>query len=444
MLRLLVVILGLSTACAREPMPVPSRPSVVLVSLDTVRADHLSAYGYARETSPFLEDLGRRCVVFDRAIAQSASTVPSHRAMMASRYAWHVRPEDPYLAERLAAEGYATAAFTGSGGVSAELGFSRGFASWFEATHHQRTFDEVLPRIERWLATRDRSVPTFLFVHSYDPHHPYDPPEPYASMFFPEYQGPVTGPGTHQLLSKLARVPPNHDYRGYIPLTAADREKIVALYDGQLRYVDDRLRDLFALLERDGLLRESIVFVTSDHGEEFWEHGGVLHSHTVHQELLHVPFVACAPREMAWRPRRERQIVRHVDLVPTVLDFVRTANTAVPMGVQGVSLRPVLERGEKLGLPGVAELNWFKTIQDERWKLMVDQRDRRLLLYDLERDPLEQEDLFPREPHLALGLYRRLAAELGQGMNETVSALNEAEVDSLRLREQLRALGYIQ
>lgn len=435
----LAVLVLVGGACRRD-LSSPAA-SIVLISLDTVRADHLSLYGFPRTTTPYLSELSERCVTFERAIAQSGSTFPSHRSILTSRYSWHVGESDVRLAEALQAAGYATAGFTGGGNVAAELGFSRGFDSWSEAKSGHRTLDAVLPALRQWLAARVRERPSFVFLHTYDPHHPYDPPAPYDSLFMPEYSGSITGPATGELLAKAARVPPFADFTGEVPLSAADRSKIVALYDGQLRYVDDRLREVFTLLKDSGLLDRSVVVLTSDHGEEFWEHGGVLHSHTIHQELIHVPMLICLPQDRLGGTRVS-QVVRQIDIGPTVMDLVGVDR---PNSFSGHSLRGFLEgREAALDLPGIAELNWFKAIVRPPWKLIVDQKQKRLQLFDIEQDPFEQKDLFDGRADVAVRLYRELAKELGAGMNEQVGALPDGGALDAELRAQLKALGYLQ
>lgn len=316
-------------------------PNVLLLVLDTVRALSLSAYGYARPTSPVLARLAARGVRFDRAVATSPWTLPSHATLFTGRYphelsaGWSVPLDDrfPTLAERLTSLGYVTAGFAANlHYCSYEFGVSRGFGyyrdydvsvaeMWRSSSLSLavglwlvqrfggynapgRLFaDRMNERVVAWLdndRVRDRARPFFAFVNYYDAHGPYAPPAPFDTMF-------------------SGKEPPTRD-SGSRDFTAAEVTGLVDAYDGSIAYLDRQLGELFAALERRGLLENTVVIVTSDHGEEFNEHGQMNHGNTIYFPSLHVPFIVAGaglPQGVA-----VTQPVTLRDVPATVLELV--------------------------------------------------------------------------------------------------------------------------
>lgn len=325
-------------------------PNVLLLVLDTVRAFSLSAYGYERATSPVLAQLAARGVRFDRAVATAPWTLPSHASLFTGRYphemsaGWSV-PLDgtfPTLAERLTSLGYVTAGFAANlHYCSYEFGVDRGFG-------YYRDYDVSVPEMWRsnslsvalglWLVqrfggynapgrlwadrmnerflgwldderVRDRARPFFAFVNYYDAHGPYAPPAPFDTMF-------------------SGKEPPTRD-SGSRDFTASEVAGLVDAYDGSIAYLDRQLGELFAALERRGLLENTLIIVTSDHGEEFNEHGQMNHGNTVYFPSLHVPLIVAG----AGIPRGVivAQPVTLRDVPATVLELVGApAKAALP------------------------------------------------------------------------------------------------------------------
>ena len=298
--------------------PVPAQ-GVILISLDTLRADHLGLYGYERPTSPFLDELAERGVVFDQAYAQFPSTLTSHMSMLTGLYpaehgvyppAGTLAPEIPTVAELLQAQGIRTAGHTEGGYVRGNFGFRRGFDE-FDARDraHDDSTERTFRRGKRFLRSLAPEEPYFLFLHTYAVHAPYEPPEPYRSQFWPGE------PPDDAFLP----VPAN--------LVAADRdgtpqsEEAVAyyraLYDAEIRHLDDVLRDFFEELAELGLDQRTTVIITSDHGEEFRDHGRFNHDQ-LYTEVIRVPFLVVGP---GVEPRRSSRVVELVDVAPTVLEL---------------------------------------------------------------------------------------------------------------------------
>jgi len=413
----IAVAVGLALACAAPTPPW----NLLLVSLDTLRADGLGAWGDPGGTSPHLDRLARQGTTFRSCIAQAASTLPSHRSLFRSRPASLADADAPMLAEVLRAAGWKTVAFTGGGNVAAELGFGRGFDLYEE----DRTgLAWAVPRFAEWLAAGKRE-PFFAFLHTYDVHVPYDPPPPWDALYFPEYAGPVRGADTREICRRIRGLegePPS--------LSVDDRRRIRALYAAGVRYADSRIGELLRRLEEAGVAERTLVVVVSDHGEEFWDHGTVLHSHTVFQELVHVPLIA---RGEGPGGTLVAETVRNLDVAPTVLDALYVA---APDTFRGESLRPRLRGDPGRDLPAVSEMGRHKSILDFPWKLVVAGAGDRAL-YDLRVDPGETRNVAAGHPEV-VGEYRKWLAGLGAVVSELAD-----EAPSPELAERLRALGYI-
>jgi arylsulfatase A-like enzyme len=434
-----------------RPREQATRPSIVLLVVDTLRADHLGAYGYARPTSPRIDALAARGAVFERALAPSSWTVPSVASLLTgeipSRHGAgakrsggdFVRHEgrkvfqvpDPglsLLAEELRGAGYATAAVVANPFLSPALELDRGFDHYVYLGDAPRA-PAVLEEGLRWLdATETR--PVFLYLHFFDPHMPYEAG--------PELAGRFTGPLDTPFALPVERVRDLRSRAG--SMSEAERAFVVAAYDEEIAFVDREIGRLLDALDERGLLAGSLVVVTSDHGEELFDHGGFEHGHTLYQELLHVPLVLAGP---SIAPQRLEQPVSLVDLAPTLRE--RAGLAAGPPG-PGVSLWPLL-RGEESLAPRdlVAEGVLYGPPQQAlvRWprKLILD-AGRESRLYDLERDPAEERPLDGASAAQARALEEALRARLDAAAGAYQPA-PEAVLSPLT-RSRLRALGYVE
>ncbi len=347
---LLVLTLLASSGCTETP--VRSR-GVILISVDTLRADHLGCYGYSRDTSPFIDSLASRGVLFENAYVQLPGTLPSHMSIFTGLHpAEHnVYPPDGVLSDRIKtlpevflANGFRTAGHTEGGYVNGDFGFARGFNEFndqalFIETDLERTFARGLEFLQRQ-AKEDRF---FLFLHTYSVHDPYADlrmelahfPPAYGSLYWqgepPEGAVEPTGP----LLTKLneSSTPPSAEVTEYYR----------AAYDAQIRYLDDVLSGFVAALEGMGLMDEVTIVLTSDHGEELGEHGKFLHSQ-IYRETLHVPLIVLHPGLEGGR--RIRELVQSIDLAPTLYQLAGIES--IPR-MSGASLVPLLTHGENPG-----------------------------------------------------------------------------------------------
>jgi arylsulfatase A-like enzyme len=291
---------------------------IVLISIDTLRADHLGAYGYPLDTSPFFDELSARGTLFEHAIVQLPGTLPSHMTMFTGLYpAQHgVYPPDsvlsseiPTLPELFHAAGFRTAGFTEGGYTAGHFGFSRGFDVFGDQTPSKPGGAEyTFNKAREWVDTLQPGDRFFLFVHTYEVHDPYMPPESYRANAWKGQEPDTWEPNGVNLTAAS---------RGRLPVTREAIEYYAALYDACIREVDDVLRGFLEHLWKIRLSRDTTVVITSDHGEEFFEHGSFVHRQ-VYDETLHVPLLF---RRLGQRHgARVPDLVETVDLAPTLLE----------------------------------------------------------------------------------------------------------------------------
>jgi len=468
----------LAVGCAREP----AAPSFLVVSVDTLRADHLGAYGYARSTSPRIDRFAAEAVRYANAYAPAPWTLPSHVALLTGRHPLDVGIRDlrsaipdgvATLAERLRGAGYATAAFVDSrprGFVGAERGFARGFDAFVhEPTRSQGGFrDDMAATVDAalaWLDAREAARPFFVFLHTKSVHAkrvqrwsldpsalaetdaPYEKPEPWRGRFLAEGRTHFTWHDPAEPEVTGARYLDRLNQRlaaGTLEpgaLEPARIEELVALYDGGIAYVDEHFGRLLDALAARGLDGQTLVVLTSDHGESFLEHHLFLHLE-LRPETLRVPLLVRDPSHPGGGVVHAEAAL--VDVAPTLLS---RAGLAVPADLAG---RPLPREDAAAPRPG-ALLAYYQLADDAvyegfawregPWKLLL-HRFRgepalRADLYDLRTDPHERSPVTD-DPERLHALRARLEAEL--------AARGEAPARSIELgaetREELRALGY--
>lgn len=367
----LLLLTALAIGCEERPRPSTSRPTrgYLLISLDTVGAVHLGCYGAERDTTPFLDSLAARGVLFENAFVQYPSTLVSHLSMFTGLYpkehgvyppAKVLSPRVPMLPELFQRAGFRTGGHTEGGFVAAHYGFDRGFDEFDDSViEHDTDIEKTFRRGLDFLASLGDDEPFFLFLHTYSAHDPYEPPEEYRRLFAAGFE-----PAFDSSKENIARV-----NGGFLSLDDETREAFHALYDGGLRYVDDVLADLFSELDRMGVLDETTVVITSDHGEEFFEHGRLGHSQ-VYPETLRVPLIVLAPGLEGGR--RVTEIVESIDIAPTLFEL---AGIEPPARLSGTSLTPLLA-GETADADPSA---YAEVAEEPRQRTLVARRDGRLL-----------------------------------------------------------------
>jgi arylsulfatase A-like enzyme len=472
--------------CSVESGPTPPR-HVVLISLDTFRTDHLGCYGNRKVTTPRIDAFAGDSALFRSATSAASTTLSSHTSMMTGLYprrhgvvrnGFMVNPENVMLAEALSEEGFHCAAFLGSFALDRLFDFNQGFAhfdSEFDieiapgaADQNQRraesVTDAVLDHLDELGDEADR---LFLFVHYFDAHSPYDPPEPFGTPYIRE--GGLTTSDhydisrqvvAHQM--RLIKKPRNPYSLGLTPQLVhgvtgeklPGDEDLAALYAGEVSYLDHHLGRLLDGLEERGVLKDSLVVLTGDHGETFWEHGDFWHhGASVYETNVHVPLLVRMPDGCGLEIEDP---VSTVDVYPTVLDLI---GVSLPEGVDGISLAPALEGGSlperatfseatqplAVEKDGLVWANQFKSksVRRGKWKYIDTPYLQTGELFDLEVDPGERINLI-RQPTPAsreqLPALRRLLVDWMKEPTPRASHYNSAQVDEVNKR--LTELGY--
>jgi arylsulfatase A-like enzyme len=438
--------------------------NVLLVVLDTTRARDLGCYGGPRGLTPRLDQLAAEGMRFAEASAHAPWTLPSTASLLTSQLPevhgaggsldlsglaagrqptvdFHALPGSAQtLAETLQGAGWSTAAVVNVDFLDAPFGLSQGVedldASWSESNVEVRDAAGTTAAALAWLDARPKGAPFFLLAHYFDPHAVYAPPPRYRR----EFAGPLDRDsagfvfGTREQMLLLRA--------GELELPAGLLERAKGLYDAELAFLDAELGRLFDGLEARGLDGETLVVVTADHGEEFGEHGGFEHGHTLYQELLHVPLLMRLPGLIPAGEVLEGR-VGLIDVAPTICDL---AGVAVPETFSGRSLRGVLAGEAAAAAPILAHGNFWgpalTSWSSGRWKLVLtpDGEGQRAQLYDLETDPSELHDLAAAEPARVAELRAELTLALKGGASRepgTAVELSPAE------RKRLEALGYL-
>jgi len=443
------VTLGRPAIAARERRashPVPTRSRNVLVYLvDTVRADKLRPWRpTTRVATPGLDAWARTAVLVERGQSQENWTKPSVATLLSGLLPWHhgataeeaVLPGSVrMLSEHLRDRGFHTGAFIANGFCSDRFGFQQGWSTWRnyirEGRRTQASF--VAADVLEWLDARPQDRPFFLYVHTIDPHVPYIPPDDVLARYDPDpYDGPVDFRRDRETLEKIKS--------GRLRIGERDRRRLEALYDGEITYHDVHFASIVEGLERRGIADDTVVVFTSDHGEEFFDHGSVGHGHSVWQELLHVPLLVRVPGLVDAPPVREP--VGLVDVMPTVLEAL---GVEPPQGIDGRSFLPLL-RGETETAPRVVVsgfMNGWRTAVAGKYKI-VQRTDAQVSLYDLDADPGETHDLAP-ESRVAVRYLRGLLGLALAGQLGAAGAVHRGEraVIDAETEAQLRALGYV-
>jgi arylsulfatase A-like enzyme len=454
--------------------------NVLLVSIDTLRADRLSAYGWRRPTSPRVDRLAAEGVLFENAFSHSPKTAESHMSLMTGLYPevhrvqnfakdqTALHPDIPPLASILHAAGYRTEAYTGGGNVTGALGFDRGFDFYGEFNVYDRegaAFERAGKAIDA-LGARDVSddAPFFLFAHTYKVHDPYAPPRSYLAGFAdPDYSGPI--PSTHEELAEAhaAGKNPNELYWKQVDVQNPDHvQRLQDLYDGEIRYTDDRLRALLGRLDHWGFDRNTLVVLLSDHGEEFMEHGFVRHER-LYDEVLHVPLILRFPAADETAPeggRRIQEVVRLIDVSPSILAYLGIRQ---PLHLQGRSFLPLIEGRDEP--PRFVWSHWYQAdhatlrigpwkfyrryafaglFEVGRWKFFYERRLHEEL-YDIGADPGELRNLADEQEEIREAM-KDLLIELEGASGELRGSVKgdgpTIELDP-RTRRELEALGYL-
>lgn len=459
------------------------RPDIILIVMDTVRADHLSVYGYERETTPFLNKFVENATLFKKSKSSGAMTLTTHASMFTGMYARshgaHVTSDEPggkplagkfnTMAEILAEDGYNTAGVVSNHGyLSSEFNMDQGFRyydircpmmpvgetnkiffresirdalkifipriSWEKINRSAETINQVAYNLLGQLKNDDN--PFFLFINYMDAHEPYIPPAPFDTLF----EGKMKNFSTSKfaaLKSQVMSLVRN--------MTEKEKRHLLSQYDGGIAYIDSRLEKLIGRLKGDGLYENSLIIITSDHGEAFGEKNMVTHGLAVYEDVTSVPLIIKYPNQN--RGRIVDEIVSSVDYLPTVLDII---GKEVPEYIQGTSLLKIGNGIKRNVISESYTMGYWKFLHPRFDRIQralyswpykfISSTDGELEFYDLSKDPDEENNLYDGDSAVA----KQMSSKLTQWL-DTV-ALEKSEPASLDREtiENLKALGYIQ
>lgn len=443
----------------------PRPENVIMIVVDALRHDGLSCFGNARKTSPNIDSLARKGIIFENAVSASGSTPGAMGAIMASRYPLFVsdifnedqteiidcgytrfRSEQdkpgcypdgmPTLASILKEYGYETAGFSSNPFLTRELNFARGFDSyeefpgeenWKPYPNAETVTTSVIDRFSRM-----RRSKFFMYIHYMDVHHPYSSLHPFGETFGQDF---IKGKSDGEIDSEWFHS------KDPVYLRKISRHAR-AMYDSQIRFLDFQLGRLFKTLRRKGILKRSLVLILSDHGDEFLEHGGTVHYPKLYEELVRIPLIMYCPQIA--KAEGVSRLVRSVDVLPTVLDAL-----GIETGHEfdGSSLIPVI-RGDDAVFPDYAYMDAppFRAVRTEKWKLIRNERTSRIELYDLADDPFERNDVADSNPSVTSDLLDRLdavVARLGSASRIDPFSAGEGSEMSEEITKKLKGLGYL-
>jgi len=393
-------------------------PNVVLVSIDTLRADHVSCYGYDRDTTPNIDALAADSVLFEHAITPAPWTLPAHASLFTGLLPFQHGVQNFYqklsaealtLAEELRARSFLTLGVASFEYLFPDYGLVQGFDEYF--FRYPLRAEKIVERALDML-DRHRGKRFFMFLHFFDPHDPYNPPAPYNTMFCPF--------GEKGCLKKEHKSPIKAFLSGRRRPKESDMEAAIALYDGEIRFVDEQLSFLFERLKELDLWDNTMIVITSDHGEEFWDHGSLSHGFRLYEEQVRVPLVVKLPYIRNAGAKVERQ-VGLIDVAPTILAELGIEAEICGPG-ESLFSRPNLELAQEryyvseTVAHGVKRLclrtNILKYITPNCYNYKGLSFRSAELLYDLRDDPHETENLIAPEAELVALLkteaYRRL------------------------------------
>lgn len=462
--RFLALAFAALTACGAHNEQ--ARPDVILVVIDTLRADALSCYGNPRKTTPNLDKLAEEGLLFEEVYSHAPNTGPAHASLFTGFHPWAhavanidhpqrgpAQLDDDFvtLAERFSAAGYQTAAFTDGAILGEDWNLLQGFE------HVQADPAGVAVKVDQALALlaneRD-DRPLFLLLHTYQVHMPYTAPAPFGRLYDPDYEGVLleTDLQIRQTWEERGHLPPFKLLKDEAQFTARDYQHLVALYHGELAYTDRELGRLWAGLKQSGTFAKSLIAVTADHGEEFGEHGQIGHRQ-LHKETLHVPLIVRLPEQSAGVALGSRIQGRFgsIDLHDLLLNvsgvWPDPGRNHLMHAAGGAPLQPRphhAERTDRLHLGPDAPLDRSIRLGDRVLLERFENGHVTRRTFELKSDPTESKplDLVYEDLEEKLDAHfadqEKLRTELiGESWNQAASPTDAAT------RRQLRALGYV-
>ena len=418
----------------------PRKPNVLLMAIDSIRADHMSCYGYDRLTTPYMDRFAQGGALFENTFSAHIPTTPAYASMLtgkdcfgtqvvALRHKGPLREDIASAAQIFRNYGYNTTSVGFSGNPSSR-GFDNyiNYASWGSwargrSTKAQNLNEVAIPELER-LCGEDK--PWFVMLRHMDPHAPYLPPAPYERMF---YHGDECDPDNRSMDPVLAFKPFATFFKSWFPPGITDKDYVIAQYDGAIAYMDAAIQSIFTALESLGVLDDTVVAINGDHGETLYDHECWFDHHGIYENVLHVPLMIRFPDAIPAGLRLDG-FNQHKDLLPTLLDLAGLADDADKDGYEfdGRSLMSLV-RGEEASFESefyISECTWMRKHgwRTPGWKLMIALEPDfhfkpEVELYNLAEDPDENNNLAEERPDVVADLRARMEAFIAKREAET-------------------------
>jgi arylsulfatase A-like enzyme len=413
-----------------------SKPNIVLFGIDSLRADHMSCYGYPRLTTPYIDRFAQGGTLYESTFSAHIPTTSAYSSMLtgrdvfgtqvvALRHRGPLRPEVKTLPEMLREAGYTTTC-VGFSGNPGSRGFDRyldyaGWGSWNEgrSPKAQNLNDVALPELDRLVK---QEAPFFLFLRHMDPHAPYLPPSPYERMF---YHGNESDPANRSMDPVMSFKPFRDFFASWMPPGISDKDYVIAQYDGAVAYMDACIQAIFTALETHGILDETIIVINGDHGETLYDHECWFDHHGLYEPTLHVPLIIRYPGVVP-AGKRVTGYNQHKDLTPTLIELAGITPEGVTF--DGKSLLP-MARGEVASHESefyITECTWMRKHgwRTPQWKLIralePDFHFKPAVeLYNLVEDPEENTNLAATQPDVVALLTERMITYIARREQET-------------------------
>ena len=446
----ILCIFLLSLLCLSPCSAPPGKTNIILITVDTLRQDHLGCYGYQRDTTPVIDKFANEAVVFTQAISQSSLTLPSLASLITSTYpakngittqdVYFTKLDYPTIIDILKGKGYMTAAF---------LPYGRVVGHWLKkATDYFFLYPYSKENVEAfsnapfltsqaitWIR-QNSSLPFFAWIHYDETHAPYAPPFPHNTLYIGD-----------RMYNRNRKVPLGKDNTGLggVPLKSNlnnndNLDYYIAEYDGEIRYVDGWIGRFLDELKALRLYDEALIIISADHGEGFGEHNlYCMHGVFLYDELIRVPLIMKFPKRSPYTHAAVKKQVRLVDVMPTILGYLRCR---APKHIDGTSLLPLIghAHGVKNTPLAFSKVDSVNAIRSEAWKLIYNESTHRYELYDLKDDPGEQRDVYYDEQEISSYLRNKL----NNILDASPSPDKKSEIKDNDTKNFLKSLGYLE
>lgn len=488
------------------------RLNIILIIMDAVRADHLSCYGYHRKTSPNIDKLAKRGVLFENAFSAAEWSPPSHASIFTGKYpSYHktqgkdvfLHTENTTIAEILGSNGYQTFGVTSNMLLSPTSGFSKGFQNYLVLDAPYRSFKSIkqspkdfirtliygvdrytyrnIEIIKRFISKHGKKRPFFLFSNLLNCHAPYDPPRPFKKQFCSSLKEPtlyimewfsnkMLGHTGEKIcdgsldIRKLNLIATEYGQYSFmakeLQVSQEEWEVVKSWYDGEISYLDHRIGDLISFLDDQGTFDKTFLIITSDHGDNFGQHGLATHRFCLYDSLLHVPLIMVCP-DVIPKGKRISNLVSTVDIFPTILHMLKIQGYR--SNIQGRSLFPFkdqkihnficaecgpsvtnrptdLIKFQRLRPKLKVYDKGFKCLRTKSYKYIISS-DKKEELYNIEKDPLEEVNIAGEHPEKVEYFRKQLenAVDVSFFGPEELPRDKESE----EMMKRLKALGYV-